>query len=59
MLVDQLPMQPQRAAYPLSGFVINIGVATNGHCDSFDKIICIVVPLEEWEGRELCLYKDG
>ncbi|SJL05239.1 uncharacterized protein ARMOST_08605 [Armillaria ostoyae] len=46
-------------AYPFSGFVINVGVATNGHCDGFDKIAYVVMPFGDWEGGELCLYEAG
>ncbi|PBK71936.1 hypothetical protein ARMSODRAFT_883170, partial [Armillaria solidipes] len=59
VFVDHLPLNERSPAYPFSGFVINVGVATNGHRDSFDKLICVVVPFGEWEGGELCLYEAG
>ncbi|KAK0454505.1 hypothetical protein EV421DRAFT_1896424 [Armillaria borealis] len=59
VFMDHLPLNERSAAYLFSGFVINVRVATNGHRDSFDKIICVVVPFGEWEGGELCLYEAG
>ncbi|PBK66392.1 hypothetical protein ARMSODRAFT_977653 [Armillaria solidipes] len=59
VFVDHLPLNDQSPAYPFSGFVINVGVATNGHRDGFDKIACVVVPFGDWEGGELCLYEAG
>ncbi|KAK0215011.1 hypothetical protein IW262DRAFT_1300250 [Armillaria fumosa] len=39
MFVDHLPLDDHSPAYPFLDFVINVGVATDGHQDSFDKLI--------------------
>lgn len=57
--VDQLPLNEQSAAYPFSGLVLNIGVSTQGHRDSKDKRICVVMPFGDWKGGELCLFEAG
>jgi hypothetical protein len=44
-------------AYPFTGFVLNICAVTKGHRDSGDLCLCVVIPLGEWEGAELCLYE--
>ncbi|KAK0229274.1 hypothetical protein EDD85DRAFT_957670 [Armillaria nabsnona] len=59
VFVDHLLLNDQSAAYPFSGYVINVGVATNGHRDGFDKIACVVVPFGDWQRGELCLYEAG
>ncbi|SJL04869.1 uncharacterized protein ARMOST_08240 [Armillaria ostoyae] len=59
IFVDHLPLNDQSSVYPFSGFVINVGVATNGHHDGFDKITCVVIPFGDWEGGELCLHEAG
>ncbi|KAK0502023.1 hypothetical protein EDD18DRAFT_1100519 [Armillaria luteobubalina] len=38
MFVNHLPPNDHSLAYPFSGFVINVGVAMDGHQDSFDKL---------------------
>ncbi|KAK0436800.1 uncharacterized protein EV420DRAFT_1241136, partial [Desarmillaria tabescens] len=59
VFVDHLPLNDKSVAYPFSGFVINVGISTNGHRDGFDKLICAVIPFGDWEGGELCLYEAG
>ncbi|KAK0242064.1 hypothetical protein EDD85DRAFT_934815 [Armillaria nabsnona] len=59
VFVDHLPLNDQSPAYPFSGFVVNVGVATDGHRDGFDKLACVVIPFGEWTGGELCLYEAG
>ncbi|SJL16470.1 uncharacterized protein ARMOST_19996 [Armillaria ostoyae] len=59
VFVDHLPLNDHSLAYPFSGFVINVGVATDGHRDGFDKLACVVILFGEWTGGELCLYEAG
>ncbi|SJL12078.1 uncharacterized protein ARMOST_15499 [Armillaria ostoyae] len=59
VFVDHLPLNDHSPAYPFSGFVINVGVATDGHRDGFDKLACVVIPFGKWTGGELCLYEAG
>jgi hypothetical protein len=46
-------------AHPFTGIVININVATLGHRDRKDKRICLVLPIGDFTGGELCLYEPG
>ncbi len=59
VFVDHLPLNDKSAAYPFSGFVINVGVSTNGHRDGFDKLACAVILFGDWKAGELCLYEAG
>jgi hypothetical protein len=57
--VDVLPLNEAPTAYPFPGFVLNIQVMTDGHLDSGDNTICVVVPFGDWKGGELVLYELG
>ncbi|KAJ7181625.1 hypothetical protein C8R43DRAFT_869657 [Mycena crocata] len=59
VFVSKLPLNERSLAYPFGGFVINVCVATRGHRDRFDKRFCVIIPLGEWTGGELCLYEAG
>jgi hypothetical protein len=36
-----------------------MGAETEGHIDTKDDGLCVVVPFGNWEGGELCLYQPG
>ena len=54
---EGLPLGEGSPAYPFTGFVLNICVATSGHRDSGDLRLCVVMPFGNWMGGELCLYE--
>jgi hypothetical protein len=56
---DSLPNAENATAHPFTGIVININVATLGHRDRKDKMICLVLPIGDYIGGELCLYEPG
>ncbi|THH22504.1 hypothetical protein EUX98_g8191, partial [Antrodiella citrinella] len=56
---DALPHWRPPAAYPFSGFVVNLNVMTRGHRDTMDTSVCLVFVLGEHEGGELCLVEPG
>lgn len=56
---DHLPLNDRPPSYPFAGFTVNISVATSGHRDDNDKILCIVMAFGCWEGGELCFYEAG
>lgn len=45
--------------YPFGSIVINLNVVTNGHRDTMDHKVCLVIVLGEHEGGELCLEEPG
>lgn len=56
---DNLPNAESAVAHPFTGIVININVATLGHRDKKDKMICLVLPIGDFIGGELCLFELG
>lgn len=52
-------MDTRSPAYSFGGFVVNFCVATDGHCDIGDLLLCVVIPFGNFEGGELCLYELG
>ncbi|THH14221.1 hypothetical protein EUX98_g9633, partial [Antrodiella citrinella] len=56
---NSLPHWTAPAAYPFSGFVVNLNVMTRSHRDTKDTSICLVLVLGEHEGGDLCLVEPG
>ena len=56
---DILPLNIRPATYPFPGLVINLQVATEGHLDSADDTICVVIPFGDFEDGELILFEAG
>ncbi|PBK65051.1 hypothetical protein ARMSODRAFT_892364 [Armillaria solidipes] len=56
---DNLTMNEDSAAHPLSGFVLNFKACTSAHRDTGDLLICVVIPFGDFEGGELCLFELG
>lgn len=59
MYADLLPLGEVSPVYPFTGYVVNISVCTDGHRDSVDKKICVLVFFGDWEGGELCMFEPG
>ena len=57
LFLDVLPLREQSPCAPFAGFVLNLGVATDGHRDRGDLRICMVSPLGHWTGGELVLHE--
>ena len=57
LFLDVLPLREQSPCAPFAGFVLNLGVATDGHRDCGDLRICMVSPLGHWTGGELVLHE--
>ncbi|KAG6914250.1 hypothetical protein DXG01_001456 [Tephrocybe rancida] len=57
--VDHLPLKASSPAHPFGGFILNFCVSTHSHRDFGDKILCVVVPFEDYTGGELCLFEPG
>ena len=56
---DILPLNDRPTTHPFPGCVINLQVATEGHLDSGDDTICVVIPFGDFEGGELVLSDAG
>lgn len=56
---DILPGNTFSPVYPFLGCVVNLNVATVAHRDQKDKALCLVLPLGDFTGGELCLYEPG
>ena len=59
VFVDVLPLNDNPTAYPFPGFVLNLQVSTDGHLDSGDDTICVVIPFGDWTGGAIVLYEAG
>lgn len=59
MEADVLPGNSCPPMYPFLGCVINFNVATRAHRDPKDKKYCLVLPIGEYTGGELCLVEPG
>ncbi|KAK0501737.1 hypothetical protein EDD18DRAFT_1431872 [Armillaria luteobubalina] len=53
VFVNHLLLNDHSLAYLFSGFVINVGVATDGHRDSFDKLWYCIQIREETRGLKM------
>ncbi|RDX47707.1 hypothetical protein OH76DRAFT_1353787 [Lentinus brumalis] len=59
VLASSLPGHQDVPAYPFSGFVLNINVATRVHRDGKDLHACLVMPIGEFTGGDLVLVEPG
>lgn len=57
--IELLPMKPEVHGDPFTGFILNVGVATDAHRDPGDKGPCAVFSLGEYTGGELVLEELG
>jgi hypothetical protein len=56
---DSLPFNDAPEARPFTGIVVNFCVSTDGHRDTTDILLCVVIPFGRWEGGELVLHELG
>ena len=59
MFAEVLPGETDAPAYPFSGFVLNINIATKVHRDGKDLRACLVMPIGTFTGGELVLVEPG
>ncbi|KAJ7253460.1 hypothetical protein C8J57DRAFT_1519188 [Mycena rebaudengoi] len=59
IFAESLPFGASSPAYPFAGFVLNISACTWAHRDLKDKRLCIVLPMAEFQGGQLCIYETG
>ncbi|KAK0499761.1 hypothetical protein EDD18DRAFT_1103064 [Armillaria luteobubalina] len=59
VFVNHLPLNDHSPAYPFSGFVVNVGVATDGHRDSFDKLPWDILIFPSGRITHFNLHFDG
>lgn len=57
--IEELPGNERPLVAPFSNLVVNLNVATKAHRDPMDKQFCLVIPIGEFEGGDLCLYEPG
>lgn len=55
--VDVLPLNEHPTSYPFPGFVLNLQVSTEGHRDSGDSTICVVIPFGSWMEGGIVLHE--
>ncbi|KAJ7238302.1 hypothetical protein B0H12DRAFT_1025764, partial [Mycena haematopus] len=55
----RLPLNQRSAAYPFGGYVINLGVSTDGHRDEGDDLLCVTFWDGDCEGGELGMFEAG
>ncbi|KAH9919276.1 uncharacterized protein B0H18DRAFT_882126 [Fomitopsis serialis] len=56
---EVLPGNASPIVYPFLSLVINLNVVTLAHRDSQDKALCVVLPIGDFQGGDLCLYEPG
>ncbi|KAH9912434.1 uncharacterized protein B0H18DRAFT_853002, partial [Fomitopsis serialis] len=54
-----LPGNNVSAVSPFAALVVNLNVVTRAHRDRQDDGVCLVLPIGEFEGGELCLVEAG
>jgi hypothetical protein len=59
ILVEALPLNEWAPAYPFSGIVINVNIATRAHRDQGDAEVCLVITISQCEGGALVLHESG
>lgn len=59
MYADLLPGKDASPAYPFAGYVLNVNVCTRAHRDFKDMLLCVVIPIGDFVGGELCLLEPG
>lgn len=52
-----LPYGEASPVFPFSGVVVNMNVCTKSHRDPMDRTVCLVMPIGDFEGGELCLVE--
>ena len=57
MSIEELPGKQCPLVAPFSNLVVNL--ATKAHRDVMDKEFCLVMPIGDFEGGDLCLYEPG
>ncbi|KAG1752118.1 hypothetical protein EDB19DRAFT_1618696, partial [Suillus lakei] len=58
-LVELLPGKPDSPVAPFLSLVININVATLGHRDAKDKLLCLVLAVGHFTGGGIVLKEQG
>lgn len=56
---ELLPLNHRPRTFPFPGWVLNINVCTDGHKDTNDAEICVVIPGGPFRGGELVLHEAG
>jgi hypothetical protein len=59
VLVEALPLNEWAPAYPFSGIVINVNIATRAHRDKGDEEVCLVISISQCDGGALVLHEAG
>jgi len=54
-----LPAGDQSPTFPFAGYVVNINVCTTIHRDRMDKLLCLVLALQDCEGGDLGIMEAG
>ncbi|KAH9910562.1 uncharacterized protein B0H18DRAFT_860839, partial [Fomitopsis serialis] len=54
-----LPDNNTSAVHPFVGLVVNLNVVTRAHRDGKDDQVCLVLPIGDFVGGELCLVEAG
>ncbi|KIM53620.1 hypothetical protein SCLCIDRAFT_138648 [Scleroderma citrinum Foug A] len=57
--IDMLPGASHSPFSPMSSLVVNLNISTLAHRDSFDKELCLVMPVGEFDGGALVLVEQG
>lgn len=56
---EVLPSNQASPVQPFLGFVLNLNISSRCHRDHGDKTFCMVIPIGDYEGGELCLMEPG
>jgi hypothetical protein len=59
MMADVLPGNHVPAVYPFQSMVVNLNAITEAHRDKMDSQICLVLPIGDFEGGEICMMETG
>jgi hypothetical protein len=62
LLMDVASVLPGNCTSPVAPFislVINVNVRTKAHRDSYDRHLCLVIPIGHFVGGALCLLENG
>lgn len=54
-----LPDYNVSAVHPFVGLVLNFNIASRAHRDAKDQAICLVLPVGDFIGGDLCLVEPG
>lgn len=54
-----MPLKVVPLAYPFGGIILNLNACASPHKDPMDQNFCVVIPLGDFEGVELCLSELG